>query len=247
MQLGMSLIIFFTFFNNIIYAEPKRSEEQIFKSYCKKIKHGTMTPQECLKNAAVDNQLFVSLSILDKYDAYINLDESYEHGWTLLHFAASKNQPVLVDQLLESGADPNIPDDEGFVPLTMSCLNNFTEITYRLLLDPNINVNLPDEAHKTALHYALSRKNFEAAKELLLCGADVDLLDDVCRSVLTGYIIKSKYNMDGFDEELDPKLALELEALIPKLVLKADAKVEVSKSKEPHKKSHRRKKRKPKN
>jgi ankyrin repeat protein len=44
------------------------------------------------------------------------LDETDE-GETALHWAVSRQYPEIVTMLLDAGANPNVPDNDGFTPL----------------------------------------------------------------------------------------------------------------------------------
>jgi ankyrin repeat protein len=48
---------------------------------------------------------------------HVNVNVQDTNGATALHLAAMKCNPLIVDMLLEAGADPNIMDEEGDLPI----------------------------------------------------------------------------------------------------------------------------------
>ncbi|KAL5071427.1 hypothetical protein RYX36_022314 [Vicia faba] len=127
-------------------------------------------------------------------------------GKTALHSAASKGSDHCVVLLLEFGADPNVKDFEGNIPLGEAIMGNHKSVT-KLLIENGADISLTDvgrlacyavekkdikllkdiaqyggdvkEASNgtTALHLAVGQGNVEMVKFLVEQGADVDLQD----------------------------------------------------------------------
>jgi ankyrin repeat protein len=70
---------------------------------------------------------------------------------TLLQKAASQNQPATVKLLLQHGANPNTPDEEGDTVLHYAALNLADEKAFTLLLDQKANPNVRDNSGRTPL------------------------------------------------------------------------------------------------
>jgi len=78
----------------------------------------------------------------------INLKD--KTGYTALHFAAYYNSFPIVKMLLENGADPNIQDIHGNIPLWTAMFNSQRKISevIKLLLKYESNVNLNNKYGK---------------------------------------------------------------------------------------------------
>jgi ankyrin repeat protein len=88
----------------------------------------------------------------------------------------------FIAQLLESGADPNVPVDDGFPPLIAALMtardepgsNRRTDVDdmMRLLLAHGADPNQRGINDYTALHTAVAERNANAVRLLLAYGAD---------------------------------------------------------------------------
>jgi ankyrin repeat protein len=106
-------------------------------------------------------------------------------GWEVneegdpLFTAVLDNQIEAVRLLLAAGADPNVRDNEGTVPLCFCAQNGLLEMA-RLLLLCGANKTMHEggqPAHMNALGYAATRLNIDMVKLLLAHGAD-PLIED---------------------------------------------------------------------
>ena len=101
-----------------------------------------------------------------------------EHGldaWTpwVLHQAARlTSNPTIVRLLLQAGADPNAPDDDGLTPLHHA-VSNRNPMVATHLLDAGADLNTRENDGYTPLHYAAAQSgNGRVVKLLLDRGVD---------------------------------------------------------------------------
>ena len=93
-----------------------------------------------------------------------------------LHGAVVRNQSEMVRTLLQSGADPNIPDPLLQTPLHLAAIN--ARITSaKVLLAEGANPNLGDERGRTPLHCAVHAGSMDVVRLLLQSGCNVNALD----------------------------------------------------------------------
>jgi len=103
-----------------------------------------------------------------------------------------------IRDLLESGADANTKDANGFT-LLMSFAKKNDIASMRLLLDYAAEINVKDILNFTALDYAIKEHNFEAVKFLVENGAHVS--EDTYM-----YALKTKHKeMVKYFDSLDPQ------------------------------------------
>ena len=90
----------------------------------------------------------------------IDLNKSLDiYGWPPIHLAVSIRKTKIVETLLNSGADPNLPIEsgmaEGMVPLDFAK----DEIIVRMLIKKGANIGLKDKRGMTPLEWAIFMKN----------------------------------------------------------------------------------------
>jgi len=99
--------------------------------------------------------------------------------------AAQSGDKKFFEQLLDRGADVNVPDKLGLTPLHIAASRQDKEII-ALLLAHNAKVNTHDKAGRLPLHYAVGARqlwgipkdgDIEAARLLLDHGADINIAD----------------------------------------------------------------------
>ena len=90
--------------------------------------------------------------------------------------AAESGDIVRVRELLDSGEDPNIRDNDDYTSLIRASENGHTEIV-KLLLDRGADPNIQDGWGSTALMVALYRGQTEIAELLLDRGVDPNIID----------------------------------------------------------------------
>ncbi|MFT4328102.1 MAG: ankyrin repeat domain-containing protein [Wolbachia pipientis] len=90
----------------------------------------------------------------------LNLERG-ESGLTLLHAASKLNHDgsILVDLLLQAGADPNIKSNEGKTPLHYAANRNYAYPIIDLLLEGKANPNIQDNTGKTPLQIVIDNNN----------------------------------------------------------------------------------------
>lgn len=98
-------------------------------------------------------------------------DYQDEDGNTPLIVALRHESQKLTEQILESGADPNLTRNDGIGPLHLSTYYGNTELT-ELLLDHGASPTIASTQGVTPLHIAVGREHSEVADLLLYHGAD---------------------------------------------------------------------------
>jgi ankyrin repeat protein len=129
--------------------------------------------------------------ILDRIlQEHPNLDERSGHGQTALYVAAAQTLRPAVERLLAVGADPNVPDDDGWICLHAAVqTDRIGEIT-KLLLDAGANPNNAGDPNdpvldnRSPLHRAAERGRDLAVVHLLNAGAQVDPRDSQGQTAL---------------------------------------------------------------
>ncbi|XP_053307185.1 poly [ADP-ribose] polymerase tankyrase-2 isoform X1 [Spea bombifrons] len=90
---------------------------------------------------------------------------------TPLHFAAGYNRVLVVEYLLQQGADVHAKDKGGLVPLHNACSYGHYEVA-ELLVKHGAVINVADLWKFTPLHEAAAKGKYEICKLLLQHGAD---------------------------------------------------------------------------
>jgi hypothetical protein len=105
-----------------------------------------------------------------------NVNRQYLDGTTLLIRAARGGESERMEQLLRSGADPNIVDNQGRTALHYAVLAR-SELAVSALLraQPQPLLNLQDDAGNTPLHLAVHLGDVVVIRELLAAGADASV------------------------------------------------------------------------
>jgi ankyrin repeat protein len=98
---------------------------------------------------------------------------------TLLQLAASKEDEVLIRDLIARGADVNAVDKiEGSIPMIETCISRRPNMEIiKLFLDKGAKINQQGNNKATCLIYVASNGNAAAVEELLKLGADPKLKD----------------------------------------------------------------------
>jgi len=94
----------------------------------------------------------------------------------LLHKAAHEGNDQLIDQLLESGADPDEPDDHGETALHKAVRQGHYT-TVLTLLHAGALPNLRDGLGLSPMHWVALKGNAELVNLLYQFGADVNIRD----------------------------------------------------------------------
>ena len=103
-----------------------------------------------------------------------SVDKRNSKGWTALKLAARKGLERSVESLLEHGADPNVPDNESYLPLHNSVCHH---AILKLLVSSRHprNINAQTEKGETPLYLSVESGNVESAVTLLEHQADPNI------------------------------------------------------------------------
>ncbi|CAG5118805.1 unnamed protein product [Candidula unifasciata] len=130
---------------------------------------------------AVRNKNYVAIGNLIRGGC--ELDCRDNQGRTALHYAC--HTAVAVDQLLRAGASVNVRDDQGCTPLLMAASEGLERVVHSLCQCPGIDVNIPNLCvQKTPLHLLAYKGHLRCVQDLIVAGADTNLLDSESRSPL---------------------------------------------------------------
>ncbi|EEP79601.1 conserved hypothetical protein [Uncinocarpus reesii 1704] len=121
-------------------------------------------------------------------------DKAY--GDLPLHYAATVAAPtthpeehtIIIDMLLEKGADVNCLNDFGSTPLHFACDFPLPEVA-KILLERGANTSIKNKQGRTPLNQEYALKSYEIVEMLIQAGADLEILDN------NGYspLIKAAY------------------------------------------------------
>ena len=107
----------------------------------------------------------ICVSIID----HININYKDINGKTLLYCACQRGILSLVKKLVKFGANPSIPDDNGFTPLMAVVCHNYLGIVKYLLTLPIIRetIKYVDNRGYSALKYSMCEGKYTCMRELL--------------------------------------------------------------------------------
>ena len=106
------------------------------------------------------------------------------YGYLPLHCAARHGAFGVVMQLLKAGCDVdvNAKDAKGNTPLHLAGRHQHSERVIRLLCEFSADVNAVNARKESPLMISCQANTTQVALEMLACGADVNLLDEVRHS-----------------------------------------------------------------
>ena len=145
----------------------------------------------------------------DEEALIINLAKD-KSGRTPLFVASLDTNIELVSFLLENGADPNIPDNRGKLPITEAIRDGHIEMARELL--PYVDVNLPDSSQRNSLHMIADYNHGrEFIEELIKRGLDPDFIRRDGRREETALMIAIRRKNTGVAKDIafhsDPNIA----------------------------------------
>ncbi|CAH1255084.1 ASB18 [Branchiostoma lanceolatum] len=135
----------------------------------------------CPLHKCTSNDYLECVRVLVGFNAQVNARTEDEQSNSLLHIAAKAGLGDLVDLLLESGANPNLTNDELDTPLHMACFWTSGEERYHHtvanLVRNGADLNAVDGESKTPLHKACKNADHTIVQLLVDHGAKVNEMD----------------------------------------------------------------------
>jgi len=136
---------------------------------------------EALFDACTENDVNAAREIIDKNRDWININKKINHGQTALwNSVFSDDRDELIRLLLENGADPNVRENTGTTPFTISFSSRHggLDSIVKMMLEHGADVNAKDTNGLTALMNYVSRGKEEMVKFLLDKGANKHITSD---------------------------------------------------------------------
>jgi ankyrin repeat protein len=163
--------------------------------------------------AAQDHRLD-ALDWLGKNGANLNATRSDAQKETPLTFAVSANDLMVVNKLLELGADPTVPNGRGITPLLQAFFGEIDKDrgVVQALIGAGADLNAASEMGVTAAMVAATRGWKEWLGVLLSAGADPNVVDCMGRGLLHAAVMSD--DAPGMVElilEKAPQIDLDLE------------------------------------
>ncbi|KAK2161285.1 hypothetical protein LSH36_119g07020 [Paralvinella palmiformis] len=150
------------------------------------IEHGkyTLINGISVLHCAVGNNHREIVEMLLKARARINVC-GVKSGRTPLFVAAEVGDLQILNMLISAGARVNIPNDYGMTPLCAVCLQNNSQVAFRLLeAGAGLKVNLADNRGSIPLHYAARFGNTDVMEALIEKGSELNVINDHFESPL---------------------------------------------------------------
>ncbi|XP_023315734.1 ankyrin-3-like [Trichogramma pretiosum] len=158
------------------------------------------------KESAIILKLFFDLN--DEIHQSVEVDALDDYGNTPLHNACSCHNFGLAEVLLRRGANPNLVNENGSLPLHLIFnqsydihVHSFLKIFFEICAEKNqkVQVDARDKSGRTPLQLALDHGKKKAAEVLLKNGADPNLANEegstllhyICQNRLEVSVVKS--------------------------------------------------------
>ncbi|KAG8335352.1 Asz1p [Homalodisca vitripennis] len=140
-------------------------------------------------------------AVKDALDKGLTVNQPLKGGWTALMYACSLGHPLIVEFLLQQGANPNF-HKELFTPLMATCAST-QEHEDRLvqcvdlLLRYKANVNITERHHISALMFAAKEGHAKIVAQLLgeNCNCEIDAQDSQGWTALFWAVNKGRANV----------------------------------------------------
>ncbi|WP_342255958.1 ankyrin repeat domain-containing protein [Spiroplasma endosymbiont of Poecilobothrus nobilitatus] len=126
-----------------------------------------------------------------------------------------ENNKEMVKFLIDNGADVNLQDKDGSIPLHLTMIENNKEMV-KFLIDNGADVNLQDKDGSIPLHLTMIENNKEMVKLLLDNGADTSIKIENClisflflkykKNIKIENLLKNFQNLKSKIESLNKKL-----------------------------------------
>ncbi|KHN88329.1 26S proteasome non-ATPase regulatory subunit 10 [Toxocara canis] len=115
---------------------------------------------------------------------HVDVNMANSNGQTALHYAASKNHPMIASILLESGADVNAQDRYRATPLHRAASQGHQKIVSLLLAAPKLRIDITDSSGCSPLHLAIEERRQDVAIALVEKGANLYLENKIVSLLL---------------------------------------------------------------
>jgi hypothetical protein len=165
------------------------------------------------------NDLIMLRALIDR-ESY--LDFATDDGRTALMEAVESGHELMVQMLLEAGANPNAQDAQDQTPLHLIAsrlkLENSTPL--ELLLKYGAKLEMRDIHHQTPLALAAKALNMEAIRLLIKAGANPNVRDVNGSNILMPFLMNEKYDevLELVKLKVDPAPVMKI---IPRKVRKS--------------------------
>ncbi len=124
----------------------------------------------------------------------IRMNQTKTGDETALFIASLNHRPQIVAALLNSGANVNKADQDGWTPLHIAIYGGYVDVIDLLLETNMIDVNALTTLDMSPLHLAILMNSTKTAHDLLHRGADVNQID--CQGSTALYMAISQRNLD---------------------------------------------------
>uniref|UniRef100_A0A8D0CQ69 Ankyrin repeat domain 28 n=1 Tax=Sander lucioperca TaxID=283035 RepID=A0A8D0CQ69_SANLU len=105
------------------------------------------------------------------------INEPNAYGNTPLHVACYNGQDVVVNELIECGANVNQVNEKGFAPLHFTAASRHGALCLELLVCNGADVNIKSKDGKTPLHMTAIHGRFSRSQAIIENGAEIDCED----------------------------------------------------------------------
>uniref|UniRef100_A0A8C1BTR0 Ankyrin repeat domain 28b n=1 Tax=Cyprinus carpio carpio TaxID=630221 RepID=A0A8C1BTR0_CYPCA len=105
------------------------------------------------------------------------MNEPNTYGNTPLHVACYNGQDVVVNELIECGANVNQVNEKGFAPLHFTAASRHGALCLELLVGNGADVNIKSKDGKTPLHMTAIHGRFSRSQAIIQNGAEIDCED----------------------------------------------------------------------
>ena len=104
-----------------------------------------------------------------------NVDKVDAAGFTQLRKVSFAGEIHLVEKLIQQGADPNLPSNDGSTPLIAAASSGRLSVVSFLSEKAGADINKVDDVGQTCLLIAAKKGHFEVVQYLVKRGAAIDL------------------------------------------------------------------------
>ncbi|NGX33710.1 MAG: Phosphocholine transferase AnkX [Candidatus Anoxychlamydiales bacterium] len=132
----------------------------------------------------------------------IDVDTVDENGNTALFYSSELNDLRMAGLLLENGANVNFKNAQGNTPLIQAAMHSNVAMLNLLLSSYGALIDDKNLEGSSALMYAISTKNYQNAKALILKNANVDDSDNQGITILMEAILQMGPIVDESDLEI---------------------------------------------